>query len=82
MTVVISSRFAGPREVREPDGRFEAVLPDATPFESLLQESAMEAKLTAAESRALPARPSWIARRRAAKAARVAQAMGSTGVAA
>ena len=78
--VVISSRFAGPREVREPDGRFEAILPSPTPFETLLQEAAMEAKLSDAEARAMPARNGWIARWRAAKTA--AQDMGSTGVAA
>jgi len=62
MTVAISSRFTGPREIRE-NGRYEAVLPAAaTQVELALQAGAMASKLGAAYERVQTRRPTWVER--------------------
>lgn len=61
--VVISSRFKGPREVREPDGTFEAVLPAAaTQFEVELQREVFASKLDNAHQRN-STHKAWFARK-------------------
>jgi hypothetical protein len=64
MSIAISSKFNGPRELRE-DGRYEATLPVATEFEQMLRDNAMEAKAKQAFDRVAQRRHvSWLTRMR------------------